>query len=169
MTILKLFLDLCLFQAKPQDLPSSYNLVAATTLAAVATNILTQHAHGQGSQVIAVSVAQVVIFGFAIWLVLRLKQKSERFPQTVSAILGASALLQLAAWPIVGWLFRVKDTPDAGIPMLLLFALSIWVLAVAVHVIKQALELGTVASLLITLGCQGFTLVLVFVLFGQIA
>ncbi len=114
------------------------------------------------------STAQVIGFGFTIWLVLRIRQHTERFQQTITAIFGASALLQLAAWPVVGWLYRVKETPDASLPMMLLFTLSIWVLAIAVYVIKHALELGTGASILITLGCQLLTLMVVFILFGQI-
>ena len=168
MNFLKPLLDICLFQAKPQDLPASNTLVGIAAVAAIVTNVLTHRSHGYTSQVIAMSAAQVVVFGLAIWVVLRLKLKAERFPQTVTAIFGASALLQLVAWPIVGWLYRVKESPDASMPMMLLFALSIWVLAVAVYVMKQALELGTGASFLITLACQVFTLLVVFILFGQI-
>lgn len=168
MNVLKLLLDLCLFQAKPQDLPASSTLVVATTVAAIVTNILTHRADGQIPMVIAMSTAQVVVFGFAIWMVLRWKQKVERFRQTVTAIFGTSALLQLVAWPVVGWLHQVKESPDASMPMTLLFALSIWVLAIAVYVMKQALELGTGVSFLITVGCQVFTLIVVFMVFGQI-
>jgi hypothetical protein len=118
--------------------------------------------------VIAMSTAQVVVFGFAIWMVLRWKQKVERFRQTITAIFGTSALLQLVAWPVVGWLHQVKESPDVSMPMTLLFALSIWVLAIAVYVMKHALELGAGVSFLLTVGCQVFTLIVVFIVFGQI-
>lgn len=169
MNLLKFLLDLCFFQAKPQDLPASTTFVVATTLAAIATNVLTHREYDQMAQVVAMSAAQVIGFGFTIWLVLRIRQHTERFAQTITAIFGASALLQLVAWPVVGWLYRVKDSPDASLPMMLLFTLSVWVLAIAVYVIKHALELGTGLSILITLGCQVFTLMVVFILFGQIA
>ncbi len=168
MNFLKLLLDLCLFQAKPQDLPADSTLVVATTVAAIFTNILTHRADGQIPMVVAMSMAQVVVFGFAIWMVLRWQSKVERFRQTITAIFGTSALLQLVAWPVVGWLQQAKEAPDASMPMTLLFALSIWVLAIAVYVIKHALELGVGASFLITVGCQVFTLIVVFMVFGQI-
>lgn len=168
MIVLKLLLDLCLFQAKPQDLPASSTLVVATTVAAIVTNILTHQADGQIPLVIAMSTAQVVVFGFAIWMVLRWKLKVERFRQTITAIFGTSALLQLVAWPVVGWLHQVKDSPDVSMPMTLLFVLSIWVLAIAVYVMKHALDLTTGVSFLITVGCQVFTLIVVFMVFGQI-
>ena len=168
MNVLKLLLDLCLFQAKPQDLPYNNTLVAAATVAAIITNILTHHADGQIPMVIAMSTVQVVVFGFAIWMVLRWKLKVERFRQTITAIFGTSALLQLVAWPVVSWLHQVKESPDASMPMTLLFALSIWVLAIAVYVMKHALELGTGLSFLVTVGCQVFTLIVVFIVFGQI-
>ncbi len=168
MNILKTLLDLCLFQAKPQDLPADGRLVVATTVAAIVTNILTHRAAGQIPMVIAMSAAQVLVFGFAIWVALRWKSHSERYQQTIAAIFGTSALLQLAAWPVVGWLHQVKDSPDVSMPMTLLFALSIWVLAIAVFVMKNALDLGTGLSFLITIGCQVFTLIVVFMLFGQI-
>jgi hypothetical protein len=168
MNVLKLLLDLCLFQAKPQDLPSNGTLVVTATVAAIATNILTHRADGQIPMVVAMSTAQVVVFGFAIWMVLRWKSRVERFRQTVTAIFGTSALLQLVAWPVVGWLHQVQESADASMPMTLLFALSIWVLAIAVYVMKNALELGTGVSFLITIGCQVFTLIVVFIVFGQI-
>lgn len=142
--------------------------MVAATVAAIFTNILTHRTDGQIPMVIAMSTAQVVVFGFAIWMVLRWKSKVERFRQTVTAIFGTSALLQLVAWPIVGWLHQVKESPDVSMPMTLLFALSIWVLAIAVYVMKHALELSTGVTFLITVGCQVFTLIVVFIVFGQI-
>ncbi len=168
MNVLKLLLDLCLFQAKPQDLPANSTLVAATTIAAIVTNILTHRAEGQIPLVVAMSTAQVVVFGFAIWIVLRWKSRVERFRQTITAIFGTSALLQLVAWPVVGWLYQVQESPDASMPMTLLFALSIWVLAIAVYVMKHALDFGAGVSFLITVACQVFTLIVVFMAFGQI-
>lgn len=166
MGFIKTLLDLCAFQAKPQDLPASQTLVIVTGLTTIITYILAHRAFGQPGDVIGFSVAQVVLFGFAVWAVLKLKRKPERFAQTITAIFGISTLMQLVAWPIVGWLSRVRGTPGAELPALLIMGLSIWVLAISVYVMKHALEVGIAQSLMITLGCQLFTLVLLFVLFG---
>ena len=166
MNLIKIFVDLCVFQAKPQDLPASPALAMITGAATIITYIIAHQASGQGKGIVGFAIAQVVIFAFTIWVVLKVKKLPERFPQTISAIFGVSSLIQLVAWPILGWLSKTSGTPGAELPVLMIMGLSVWVLTVSVYVMKHALEIGVGQSLLITLGCQMLTLFLVFALTG---
>lgn len=166
MHLIKIFVDLCVFQAKPQDLPASKALAVLAGVATIITYVVAHQASGQGEGIFGFAVAQVAIFAFTIWAVLKIKKVPERFPQTISAIFGVSSLIQLVAWPILGWLSKASGTPGAGLPVLMIMGLSVWVLAVSVYVMKHALEIGIGQSLLVTLGCQMLTLFLVFALVG---
>ncbi len=166
MNLIKIFVDLCLFQAKPQDLPASWALVAITAATTIVTYIIAHQASGQDRDIVGFAVAQVAVFAGTVWMVLKIKKVPERFPQTMSAIFGVSSLIQLAAWPILGWMSKASGTPDEQLPNLMIMGLGIWVLAVSVYVIKHALEVGVGQSFLITLGCQMLTLFLVFALVG---
>ncbi len=168
MSILKILVDICLFQAKPQDLPASQSLVLATGAGTVITNLLVHRAQGEILQVLVNSVAQVVVFGLCVWMVLRLKLRVERFPQTISAIYGSSALLQLVAWPMAASLPRTDNVPELSLPILLILGVGIWVLAISVHVLREALEVSVGAGILYTLGCQVFTGMLVFAVLGKV-
>jgi len=166
MNLIKIFIDLCVFQAKPQDLPLSHALVLITGATTIITYVIAHQASGQGKGIVAFAIAQVVVFAFTIWVVLKIKKLPERFPQTISAIFGVSSLIQLVAWPVLSWLSKASGTPGAELPVLMIMGLSVWVLAVSVYVMKHALEVSLGQSLLITLGCQMLTLFLLFTLFG---
>lgn len=166
---LKILLDLCLFQAKPQDFPYSqaWLLTAAIVLS---TGIFVSYpVQEQSSIVVAwISIVHVLAYGFSVWAALRIRNKPERFVQTITTILGTSAVLQLVTWPFVNWLIKVQNTPDAQIPLLAIFGIGIWTFAIAVNINRHAMEITVGQSILITLGIQLFTASIVFLLFGAV-
>lgn len=169
MNELKLLVDLCLFQAKPQDFPYSlaWMLVAG---AALSMGIYVSYpAQEQTSPVIAlISIVHVVAYGFAIWCALRIRSMPERFVQTLTTILGTSALLQFVTWPFVNWLIKTQDTPDTQFPLLVIFVLGIWTFAVAVNINRYAMEVTVGQSIMITLAIQIITAIVVFLMFGTV-
>jgi hypothetical protein len=169
MNELRILFDLCLFQAKPQDFPYSqaWMLIAAVVLS---TGIYVSYpVQEQSSVAIAwISIVHVLAYGFSIWAVLRIREIPERFVQTLTSILGTSAVLQLVTWPFVNWLVKVQSTPDAQVPLLIIFGIGIWTFAIAVHINRHAMEVTIGQSILITLGIQLFTASIVFILFGAV-
>lgn len=169
MNELKILVDLCLFQAKPQDFPYSQNWMLATAAVLSLGIFISYPAQQQTSLIVAlISIVHVAAYGFAIWGALRLRLKPERFIQTITAIFGTAALLQLVTWPFVNWLMKVQGTPDAQSPLLIIFILGIWTFAVAVNINRHAMDVGAGQSVLITLGVQIFTASIVFLLFGTV-
>ena len=169
MNELKIFFDLCLFQAKPQDFPYSHAwmLIAAIVLS---TGIFISYpVKEQSSMVVAwISIVHVLAYGFSIWAVLRIREMPERFVQTITCILGTAAALQLVTWPFVNWLIKVQNTPDAQFPLLVIFIVGIWTFAIAVNINRHAMEVTIAQSVLITLGIQIFTASIVFIIFGAV-
>lgn len=228
MSVMKLLIDLCLFQAKPQDLPYSPGW-ALLTAVLLCTSIVVSYPPSEQASLIVMLVAIVHVVGYgsaigaALWyrarperarhlafaaqgvgligliivftgapssvrlgislllgggflLVLTvvfrqlapLAQATARFVQTATAIFGTAALLQFVTWPFVDWLDKVKNTPDAQLPLLAILAVGAWTFAVAVAVNRQALEMSIGQSILVTLGAQIFAASIVFILFGAI-
>lgn len=161
MNLVKQFVELCLFQVKPQDLPASKNLTLMAALAAVIANTLTHQTLMPLGDAIQTASLQIAVFAATLLLALRVKGLPERAPQSLTAILGSGALLQLIAWPVSGWLVRARGSDGAELPFLLLAALSIWMFAIVVYVLRHALEVRTPAGILIALLCQVITLVVV--------
>ena len=112
------------------------------------------------------AIVHVAAYGFALWVALRLRSRSERFVQAVTTIFGTAALLQFVDWPFVNWLVKAQDTSGAQFPLLISVGLGIWTFAVAVNIDRHALDVTTGQSILITLCLQVFAAALVFVLFG---
>jgi len=167
MNKLKLLIDLCLFQARPQDFPYSQAWLAVTALVlALAIYLSFPEVDQPASRVFPVSIVHVAAYGFALWAALRLRSRPERFVQTATTVFGTAALLQLVTTPFVGWLIEVRETPDAQLPFLIIFVLGIWTFAVAVHINRHAMDVTVGQSILITLGVQIFTVSVIFMLFG---
>ena len=169
MNELRLLVDLCLFQAKPQDFPYSPGWMLLTATVLCAAIYVSNPAQDETSAVVGlIAIVHVVTYGFALWVALRMRSKPERFVQTVTTIFGSAALLQLVDWPFVNWLVKVQNTPSAQFPLLVIFGLGIWTFAVAVNINRHALEVTIGQSILITLGMQVFSALIVFILFGAL-
>jgi hypothetical protein len=226
MTELKILVDLCLFQAKPQDFPYSRAWVMLAAIVLATAIYVSNPVQDQTSLVVAlIAIVHVTAYGFAIWGVLWYRMKPagarklaflgqatgligvvaalsgighgsqvaimailaaiflvtlsiifkslkelphaiSRFVQTISAVFGTAAILQLVNWPFVNWLVKVQDTPAAQVPLLVIFGLGIWTFAVAVNINRHAMEITVGQSILVTLGVQVFAASIVFILFG---
>lgn len=154
MALLKLFVDLCLLRANPQDLPASTTLVWLTGAAAVLTGL-----HSPPRLPAAVTAAATVLFmGLIVHTALVLRGRSERWRQTISALYGAMTLIGLAAIPIVVWMQRTQDGPGSLWPALLGAAVLVWFLAVTGHILRHALDVTPGIGILLGVGLFAFLL-----------
>jgi len=91
MNELKTFVDLCLFQAKPQDLPYSPGLLALSAVLLCTAIFVSYPVPEQTSLVVVlIAIVHVLAYGFAIWGVLwhRLNPANARYLGFVGQVLG---------------------------------------------------------------------------------
>lgn len=148
MNPLKTFFDITLLQAKPQDIPFSYPLLGITAVTSIISYILALEpvgsevtkVLGKEISIAPLAVAEHIFFAATVWMILRLRQHTERFVQMATAMFGVSTIMQLVMWPVTGWLLQNQGTPDANLPAFLIFALRIWILIVYAYIFKETLE-----------------------------
>jgi hypothetical protein len=143
---LKVFLDIVLWRRGPQDLPSSTLLVVLTLVAYEAVNLL-QIALMEVSlseMILYVLVDPVLLMG-GLWLVMALFGRRERWPQTVSAVLGCSALLALAVSVPMMLLLGPRM---AGEPSVVVQLLALGLVIAFILVVGRIIQLATESNLL---------------------
>lgn len=125
--LLTLFFNLCLLRAKPQDLPASGLLPGAALAAYFLAGLMIALTQQSAGPAVLAALADSAVLALLTHTVLLLRKRPERLPQTLSALAGAGAVIQLIAWPLL--------TSPA-----LLAALLIWSLAINAHILRHALE-----------------------------
>ncbi len=92
--------------------------------------------------------------------------------QTLTAMFGATTLLQLLALPFFGWhegLLPTESEPLVVLttPLLIAAGIAVWSLTVMTSILRQAMDSGIGAALLIIIGCQSLIMVAVTTLMGS--
>ena len=164
--MLRLYIGLCLFLTRPQDLPVSLRFAWLSVAAAFGSylmgNIWLQHRHW-----LLASVVQVLLLGALLWLLLYLFRLRNRWLQAASAIYASSALLHLVA------LLALPAAPvDPGAVAMstaewvVTLGVKLWFFAVMTYLMREILDLKLTLAIVITLVLEmAFALVL-FGLFG---
>lgn len=137
---LNLFVEICLFRRGPQDVPASSTLLVICGLVYFAAGLLALQSMSSpiGNSVLY-ALTDMGTYGVITWLLLTLTRRRSRFLQTFTTMLGTGALLGMIAWPITTW--QSRDLAEAGLPSLLLWGVTIWIIAVTAHILRQALEI----------------------------
>ena len=112
---LKAFLDIVLWRRGPQDLPESRLLLWLTAAAYVAVSIaqLTLLEEPAAAWLVFV-VLDPILLTTGVYLLLRLFGKTDRFVQTVSAVLGTGVVLGLGMFLPVQWLLAQAAVPPGS-------------------------------------------------------
>ena len=96
-SFLQLFINLCLFRHRAQDVPRSETLLLATAALAVITSAINAVPNAGLIRGLFMSVGQVLLFALLISLLLRFRSLSERTTQTLTAMFGAVSYTHLRA------------------------------------------------------------------------
>jgi len=171
-SFLQLFINLCLFRHRAQDVPRSETLLLAAAALAVITSAINAVPNAGLIRGLFMSVGQVLLFALLISLLLRFRSLSERTTQTLTAMFGATTLLQLLALPFFGWHERLlPEGPDPVMvlttPLLVAAGIAIWSLAVMASILRQAMECGLGLALLIIVACQSVIMATIMTLSGS--
>ena len=149
--LLKLFFDLCLLKAAPQDLPYSRFLMLLSIgcyfLIGLAVSLQDE---AFGMAMVSAVVDTGLLVGLA-YLGLWMRDFMPRSIQTVTAFAGTGTLFELMGWPLVTYLQHLGQG-QGSIFSLLLLVLIVWNIVVIGNILKHALELpmwaGTGVALL---------------------
>jgi len=139
--LVKPFLDICLLRLAPQDLPASQLLLAVTVAGYfVFGTVLASVYYPLGTSVM-VGVTETVIVCLMVALALYLQKVPERLAQTLTALTGAGAVLNLVALPLsIGMVAAKERGGDTSSMELLSFALLFWSWAITAHILRNALS-----------------------------
>ena len=139
--LFELFLAICLLRKGPQDVPVSPVLLRLTLLSYGISGVLIPLLDVDLLTALALTVLDIALLTGLTYGVLTLGHYPSRFTQTLTALFGTGALLQLLALPL---LFLLKqETVNASAPawlVLLWLGLFIWGIVIMAHILRHALS-----------------------------
>ena len=159
--LIKKLILISLFQAKPQDLPTSRQLAIASgfvlaLIGALGGNISLDENISTGTMTIF-SFIQIIALGALTWLILQKKQLTERWYQSVTALFGTQTLLTLLTMPMISWHLRIAgslvfdEKLVITVPLLTAGILALWAYAVAIYIVRITLETTLSSAFFLTI------------------
>jgi len=152
--LFKVFGGIVLRRLGPEDLPASGFLLGITAviylLAQVPVAIPAFGTVGNAAYALAIDLSLLAV---CLWALLRVAGLGTRYQQTLTAVLGTSALLSLASVPFTLWLLSSADAPvgSTALPNAMILAIIIWSLVVNGHILARALSRSFGIGLLIAM------------------
>lgn len=141
--LLKAFWDIALWRRDPGQLPDSATLVVVTAAAYAALSALQSWMIYGMDRLLVRTGADLALTVLLVWLLLTVTRRGHRFKQTVSAVLGAGALLS----PLVILLLALRGPADASHVLALVVwagsvAVILWFTFILGHIVRSALDTG---------------------------
>jgi len=148
--LFKAFLDLCLFRAGPQDLPTSIWLRNATLVGYFLVSAALSISVAPELSSLLAALLDTLLLALLVVGSLGLVSKRERINQTLTAIYGSGILFNLAIAPLA--IIYLSMDKQAG-PLLAtgITALGLWNLAVLGNILRHALNLPLLAGMAIAI------------------
>lgn len=146
----KLFWDICLLRAGPQDVPASRELLATVLGLSVLSNLIFVLGRTPLVDALVYVVSALGILLGLVYVLLAVFGYRSRAVQTFTALSGTGLLLSVLATPV---LFLALLVPGAANPFAwLLLMINIWGLVVIGHVLRHALSVHILQGGLLALG-----------------
>lgn len=135
-------LNIALRKLGPEDLPDSGFLLGLTLVGYVLMQVpLAWIAYGPSNAVLSTIIVSAVLLVVFIWALLRVTGFRQRYRQTLTALLGTSALLSLMSLPFSVWREATVGLQAASaLPSIFIFAIMLWSLAIDGHILSRALS-----------------------------
>jgi hypothetical protein len=168
--ILKIFIELCLLRAAPQDLPASATLLYLAFAAnAFCGALVVSVVQPLPAMALVEALADAALMLSCLWLGLNLLGRLPRFNQSACAVLGSGAVLSLAAFPLLKLSEpaiegQVQPHPASA----LLLVLVLWSLVVMGNILRHTFELRLSSGILIAFGYNVLSYVVLNQLFVDI-
>lgn len=138
--------QIALLRKDPGILPASLLLSVALALGYAGANAVLASVDGE-QRILARTAVDLGLALAFFWLLLSITRRSHRFPQTISAVLGAYVLLA----PIITLLLLMRGPAKFHSAAWLLVnagstVVTIWYLLIVGHIMKSALDTGLVTG-----------------------
>jgi hypothetical protein len=145
LTLFQFFVELCLLRRAPQDLPASAALFGAAFAADLLVGILVAVAGGlsPGSALVQ-GLTQILFMLVLLYGALQATNRTARFAQAATALLGTGALLGALALFPVSLVPQVEQAEQVEIPALaalMLLTLLVWSVLVMAHILRHTFEI----------------------------
>lgn len=163
LAIVHYFVELCLLRRNPQDLPASNGLAALVIGVGLLGGLLLSIT--AGGSLFSGLVQTALDFGLmlgVLYLAMRALDKTPRFLQTATALVGADTLIGLLALVPVGLLGpELEESPMLMLAGLMFLALVVWSVIIAGHILRHAFEirLGQGVAIAITFDLLSFLII----------
>lgn len=176
-TIFRAMGEILLLRGGPQNLPTSYPLLLGVTAVFIGLSTALFRLQGMTGvlSVMQALVSFAVMAGY-LHTILRVRNFSNRLPQTLTALVMAGCVFSLLAyWPIsilLPFMAEMREGAQAQAPIgptLLVLVLGAWSLMVQAHILRVSMEVRMAAALGLVLLYELLSLVVVNLLFGQSA
>ncbi len=140
--LIKAFAEIAVRKMGPEDLPASNFLLSVTFAAYLLVELpLALIVFGSTQQALITVAYDVGLLVVSLWLLLAIVGRPARFRQTLTAILGTSALLGLMSVPFSLWRKMLGDVePGTTVPSAFILAIVLWSFAVDGHILSRALS-----------------------------
>ncbi len=148
LALLRQFIDIALFRAKPQDLPAGQSLLIVATAISFITYVLGSWPESGGIIAIQRALLDLAITALFIYGGLQFQRKTERFVQSFSALAGAGAVINVVAVPLILTLGGDQLQTIGALILLMLYG---WTMAVCAHVFRYTFELGPAGSAVVSI------------------
>ncbi|MDH4133270.1 MAG: hypothetical protein OEV31_00640 [Gammaproteobacteria bacterium] len=159
MNTIRLVIELCLMRGRTQDFPTGMRYVWFTGVTSAVIDLFSLPAAEMEIGHVLFIASQVMLFGAAMWAMLKLRGVPERWMQTVTALYAANVVFSLLLLPFVPALSELVRQGANGVPGWEAYAslvLSVWFLAVMARVVREATDWPLGLSLLATFTCVAF-------------
>lgn len=166
---MKIWLDICLLRARPQDLPASTFLLSITIPAYLIVNMVIALAHVGIFNAISLAVLDVAVLALFIQLALQTRGYEMRFVQVLTALAGTGTFLGVLAIPLLILQTSRASGSSGGLVTLLWLVLVVWNLLVLGHILRHALSTSMAVGLFVGLGYMVFSIYLVQLLFPGVS
>lgn len=141
--LFKLYVDICLLRAGPQDLPTTQSVLALSLLVYTATSIALSVTTQSFGSAVVYGLADTLFLAGLTYALLMLRRLPHRQTQTLTALAGTGTVIGLFALPLV---------LIPNFPPLLLLLITVWSLTVIGHILRHALNVSLPMGILASMG-----------------
>lgn len=146
--LLSIFLQISLFQQRPDGLPASSFLFAVLLVINLIIGVANFLIDFDIIQSMLRTMADLVVSLSFVYLMLLAANKASRGLQTMIAMLGVSAILNCLSFPLLLLLPEVRT--EIGAVGVVLYAMFFWHIAIMGHIFRHALSVNLPTGLMIS-------------------
>lgn len=163
--LLKAFGAITLRRLGPEDLPASGFLLGITLIVYLLSQaLIAVLAFGDIYSAVVTVAADLAMLAVCLWALLALTGFRARYQQSLTAMLGTSALLSILSVPFTLWRRTLTDVPPGGatLPGSIMLVILAWSFVVDGHILSRSLSRPFSIGLLIAIAYFFLNMTLLF-------